>query len=56
MQDLAKQIKAGKIKIDDVETVVTGSIEDVPEKYKMLFSGSNRGKLITALQTKSSSL
>jgi NADPH-dependent curcumin reductase CurA len=49
VQDLVKHIQAGKIKIDDVETVVPARIEDVPEKYKMLFSGSNRGKLITSL-------
>jgi NADPH-dependent curcumin reductase CurA len=56
VKDLAGWIQQGKIKIDDVETVVTAKIEDVPEKYKLLFSGSNRGKLITALTAESSAL
>lgn len=56
VQNVAGWIKEGKVAIDDVETVVSATIEDVPEKYKLLFTGSNRGKLVTALVAKTSSL
>ncbi|RYP43400.1 hypothetical protein DL770_011705 [Monosporascus sp. CRB-9-2] len=40
---------AGKIKLQDNETVVEVGIEQQPETWMRLFSGENQGKLITKL-------
>ena len=39
----------GRIKLQDSETVVEARIEDQPEMWMRLFSGGNRGKLVTKL-------
>jgi len=43
-------VKEGKIKMGgENETVVDTKFEDIPRTYLKLFSGDNRGKLVTKL-------
>jgi NADPH-dependent curcumin reductase CurA len=50
MKKVIGLVKAGKIKMDDEsETVVDAKFEDIPRTYLKLFSGANRGKLVTQL-------
>ncbi|KAK5127071.1 hypothetical protein LTR85_008430 [Meristemomyces frigidus] len=45
-----KALSEGKLKIEEGEHIVKGGFEDVPKTWMQLFSGSNTGKLITALE------
>ncbi|WRT66026.1 uncharacterized protein IL334_002977 [Kwoniella shivajii] len=49
VRDLTKWVKDGTISNTESETVVEGKLEQVPEIYNKLFSGGNKGKLITKL-------
>ncbi len=43
-------MKSGRIKLgDENETVVETAFEKIPNTWLMLFSGQNRGKLVTKL-------
>jgi len=47
---LIEAVKSGKIKLgDENETVVETVFESIPNTWIMLFSGQNRGKLVTKL-------
>jgi NADPH-dependent curcumin reductase CurA len=44
------EVKKGTIVLgDESETVVDTKFEDVPKTWMMLFSGGNKGKLVTKL-------
>jgi NADPH-dependent curcumin reductase CurA len=44
------EVKKGTIVLDDEsETVVDTKFEDIPKTWMMLFSGGNKGKLVTKL-------
>jgi len=45
-----KALEDGKLKVDEGEHIVKASFEEIPNTWMLLFSGSNTGKLITALQ------
>ncbi|TXT12923.1 hypothetical protein VHUM_01324 [Vanrija humicola] len=49
VKELAGWVKEGKIKLDDAETLVPAKVEDLPQIWQRLFSGQNRGKLISQL-------
>lgn len=49
VKNLGKWIKEGKITTDDKECVVDANVKECPEVWQRLFSGQNRGKLITKL-------
>ncbi|KAK5131910.1 hypothetical protein LTR08_000498 [Meristemomyces frigidus] len=50
-QIFLKALSEGKLKVDDSsEQIVKVGFEDVPKTWMSLFTGSNTGKLITALQ------
>jgi len=50
MKKVIGLVQAGKIKMgDESETVVDAKFEDIPRTYLKLFSGANRGKLVTKL-------
>ncbi|WWC96604.1 hypothetical protein V866_003473 [Kwoniella sp. B9012] len=49
VSELAQWIRGGTISNTESETVIEGKFEDIPEIYNKLFSGGNRGKLITRL-------
>lgn len=49
VKEIAGWIKEGKVKIDEAETVVDSTIQNVPATWQRLFRGENRGKLITKL-------
>ncbi|KAM0749531.1 NAD(P)-binding protein [Meredithblackwellia eburnea MCA 4105] len=49
-QTLAEAFQAGKIKATgDHETIVEAKFEDIPNIWQKLFTGGNRGKLITKI-------
>lgn len=47
---LKKILAEGKLQVEGGEQVVKAGFEDIPKTWMMLFSGSNTGKLVTALQ------
>lgn len=47
--DYTKWLEEGKIDVSEGETIVESSFEDVPKVWEGLFTGQNRGKLITKL-------
>ncbi|WWC90256.1 uncharacterized protein L201_005189 [Kwoniella dendrophila CBS 6074] len=47
--DLSRWIEDGTISNTESETVVEAKFEDIPKVYNRLFSGQNKGKLITKL-------
>lgn len=50
IKTLVEAIQAGKLKLgDENETVVDTKFEEIPKTWVMLFSGQNRGKLVTKL-------
>ncbi|WWC60678.1 uncharacterized protein I303_103253 [Kwoniella dejecticola CBS 10117] len=49
VSDLTSWISDGTISNTESETVVEAAFEDIPEVYSRLYSGQNRGKLITKL-------
>jgi len=50
MKKIIELATAGKIKMgEESETVVDAKFEDIPRTYLKLFSGANRGKLVTKL-------
>ena len=49
VQELARWVADGTINNLEGETVVEAKFEEIPKVYQMLFSGNNRGKLITKL-------
>ena len=50
IQMFVKSVEEGKLKIDEEsEKVVETKFEDVPKTWLMLFSGGNRGKLVTKI-------
>lgn len=50
VENLGKWIKEGKITTDDKEYVVSAPVSKCPEVWQQLFSGQNRGKLITKVE------
>ena len=50
LEVLNKALSEGKLKIEEGEYIVKAGFEDVPKTWMQLFSGSNTGKLVTALQ------
>lgn len=46
---LSKLLKEGHLKMENAESVVKASMEEVPEVWMRLFSGGNQGKLVTHL-------
>ncbi|WVW80514.1 hypothetical protein I302_102498 [Kwoniella bestiolae CBS 10118] len=49
VSDLTRWVSDGTISNTESETVVEGKFEDIPKIYNRLFSGQNKGKLITKL-------
>ncbi|OCF75336.1 hypothetical protein I204_04191 [Kwoniella mangroviensis CBS 8886] len=49
VSELAQWIRDGTISNTESESVIEGEFEDIPEIYDKLFSGGNKGKLITKL-------
>merc|ERR1712113_1380146 len=45
-----KALADGKLQVEGGEQIVKASFEEIPKTWMQLFSGSNTGKLITALQ------
>jgi NADPH-dependent curcumin reductase CurA len=50
VKDLAGWITEGKINTEASETVVSASIEQVPQVWQRLFKGENKGKLVTKIE------
>lgn len=50
LEVLKKALAEGKLNIDEGETVVKTSFEEIPRTWMKLFDGSNQGKLLTQLQ------
>lgn len=50
VKNLGKWIKEGKITTDDKEMIVPVPVSKCPEVWQRLFSGQNRGKLITKVE------
>lgn len=50
LETFQKALADGKLDLEDSETVVKGSFEDVPKTWLKLFEGSNQGKLVTQIQ------
>jgi NADPH-dependent curcumin reductase CurA len=48
-QELKKWVEEGKIDVTEGETVVDTKFEDVPKTWQLLFTGGNKGKLVTKL-------
>jgi NADPH-dependent curcumin reductase CurA len=48
-QELQKWVEEGKIDVTEGETVVDTKFEDVPKTFQLLFTGGNKGKLVTKL-------
>jgi NADPH-dependent curcumin reductase CurA len=48
-QELQKWVEEGKIDVTEGETVVDTKFEDVPKTWQLLFTGGNKGKLVTKL-------
>jgi NADPH-dependent curcumin reductase CurA len=45
-----EEVKKGTIVVgDESETIVDTKFEDIPKTWMMLFSGANKGKLVTKL-------
>ena len=49
VDNLTKWVREGTITNTESETVIEAPFEQVPEVYQKLFTGANRGKLITKL-------
>ncbi|KAF2669764.1 NAD(P)-binding protein [Microthyrium microscopicum] len=50
VEELTNAVKDGKIKLsDENETIVDTKFEDIPKTWVKLFSGHNRGKLLTKI-------
>merc|ERR1711977_449785 len=45
-----KALADGKLQVEGGEHIVKASFEEIPKTWMQLFSGSNTGKLVTALQ------
>lgn len=52
VKDLAQWLKEGKITTEDKEMIVDAPVSKCPEVWQRLFSGQNRGKLITKVEQK----
>lgn len=50
VKQLAEWIKDGKLKVTESEDVRKSDVKGIPEVWSNLFTGGNRGKLITSLQ------
>jgi NADPH-dependent curcumin reductase CurA len=48
-QELKQWVEQGKIDVTEGETVVDTKFEDIPKTWQMLFTGGNKGKLVTKL-------
>jgi NADPH-dependent curcumin reductase CurA len=49
-QQVAQFVKDGKVSATDTETVVTATVDEIPQTWALLFTGKSRGKLLTQLE------
>jgi NADPH-dependent curcumin reductase CurA len=47
--ELKQWVEEGKLDVTEGETVVDTKFEDVPKTWQLLFTGGNKGKLVTKL-------